>query len=298
MVNSDKWVFVINNYTPEQLTLLKQTSESEWCLGISVGIETGKKEKTPHLQGCVYTRERVGKKFLYEKWGCGKKFWLDRVKGSWSQNCKYTQKDENVLVFKDIAPEDLMQQGKRTDLQEFRQAIKRGASDAELFDNHLEILAKYPRLENRIRQSVLKAQSRDFRDVKVYVRWGAAGTGKTREPYERGAHIFNDYSDGWWDGYEQEPIILFDDFYGGIKWSFFLMLLDGYQLRLKIKGGFTYAGYHTVYITSNVHPSQWYSKAEGDGPRGMSEALERRIDLLTEFKKDGTRVDQPMKWPY
>lgn len=284
MPKSDKWVFVINNYTQVNVDKVAAAVDAPWCLGITAGLEKGEKG-TLHIQGCVYTNELVGKKFLYEKfWDNKKKFFCDRVKGSWDQNKNYTQKDKNVIAFKDIPPDKLMQQGRRTDLQEFRQAIKRGADDAELFDNHMEVLAKYPRLENRIRQSELKQSTRAFRDVQVHVRYGAAGTGKTKEPYEKGAYVFDDYSDGWWDGYAQEPAILFDDFYGGIKWSFFLRLLDGYQVRLKIKGGFTYAAWTEVYITSNKHPRDWYSSAAGDGKWGLCPELARRITSITEFK--------------
>ena len=283
MPKSDKWVFTINNFTDTNVRKIIESVNEPWLLGITAGKEIGK-QGTPHIQGCVYTKELIGKKFLYEKWGDNKKFFLDRVKGSWDQNKKYTQKDDNVIAFKDIPPEMLMQQGRRTDLQEFRAAIKRGADDAELFDNHMEVLAKYPRLENRIRQSELKRSTRDFREIRVHVRYGAAGTGKTREPYEKGAFVFDDYSDGWWDGYEQEPVILFDDFYGGIKWSFFLRLLDGYQVRLKIKGGFTYAAWTDVYITSNKHPRDWYACAAGDGKWGLCHELARRITSIDKFE--------------
>jgi hypothetical protein len=193
----------------------------------------------------------------------------------WVKNAKYTSKDKNVVWFK-VPPAS--EQGVRTDLVEFRDAIKRNADDAELFENHLQCLAKYPRLENRLRESFLKQSTREFRDVQVIVHWGDAGTGKTRKPYEEGAYLFDDYENGWWDGYAGESVICLDDFYGGIKYAFLLRLLDGYQCRLKIKGGFTYARWSKIYITSNKQPHEWYSV-------GLTPALDRRISQVIYFSK-------------
>jgi hypothetical protein len=152
-------------------------------------------------------------------------------------------------------------------------------------EEHLTHLAKYPRLRNELRMDYLKVETRPFRQVEVIVHWGDAGTGKTKKPYEEGAFIFDDYDNGWWDGYDGESVICLDDFYGGIKYSYLLRLLDGYQCRLKIKGGFTYAQWSKVYITSNKKPSEWYAQ-------GMTNALGRRItDVETFFWADMQDAD-------
>jgi len=55
---SKKWVFTLNNYTDEQLVLLKQRLETlgeKYIVGKEVGEECG----TPHLQGWVVFKNRV-----------------------------------------------------------------------------------------------------------------------------------------------------------------------------------------------------------------------------------------------
>jgi hypothetical protein len=193
----------------------------------------------------------------------------------WVKNAKYTSKDENVVWFK-VPPAS--EQGCRTDLVEFRDAIKRKADDMELFEDHLSILAKYPRLEGRLKFGYSKMNSKDFRKVEVIVHWGDAGTGKTKAAFEDGAYIFDDYEDGWWDGYSGEAAVCLDDFYGGIKYGKLLRLLDGYPYKLKQKGSFYWAEFTKVYITSNKPPSEWYAM-------GLTPALERRITRVVHYTR-------------
>lgn len=285
-MTSRQWIFTIHNYSEEDCDRIKTWAETDECKGISAGLEKCPTTGTPHIQGyLIGGQDPVRKTHYYRifKGNVKTKFFMEMARGSWEENAKYTGKEGNILAFKE-PPKSL--QGARNDLQAFANALKRGADDDELFENHLRCLAKYPRLEQRIKESVAKKKSRPFRKLEVHVRFGVAGTGKTRLPYEEGAYIFSDYERGWWDGYDGESVVLFDDFYGGVKWSSLLRLLDGYQCRLPIKGGHTYAQWTKVYLTSNRHPSEWYAS-------GMRAELKRRISTITLFEEDGTEVNVP-----
>ena len=56
-----------------------------------------------------------------------------------------------------------------------------------------------------------------------------------------------------------------------------MRLLDGYKLQLPIKGGFTYARWRRVIITSNDHPDDWYKKYDLSHPQ-----FNRRIDKIVD----------------
>ena len=84
----------------------------------------------------------------------------------------------------------------------------------------------------------------------------------------------------WWDGYDGDEILLIDDFYGQIKVARMLHLMRGYQCRLPIKGGFTYAMWQKVYITSNTHPNMWYNGWEKI-PNEVKDAFFARITTIT-----------------
>lgn len=280
------WIFTINNYTEGQVKRGLLWLELDECIGISAGMEVGK-GGTPHIQGYVRLGKSTKKTHFQKAIGPGKcgssNFYMKKANADWMKNAQYTSKDDKVVWFKIPPPKH---QGSRTDIVDFREAIKRGADDMELFENHLETLAKFPRLEGRLRQAYQKVDTRAFRKVKVHVRWGDAGCNKTRGPYEgmgpfaEPAWKWNNYEDGWFDGYEGEKTILIDDFYGGIKYTKFLTMLDGYQELLKVKGSFVYANWTTIYITSNDHPRDWYQK-------GLTPALARRITSIRHFVKGG-----------
>lgn len=92
----------------------------------------------------------------------------------------------------------------------------------------------------------------------------------------------------WWDGYDGQTAILFDDFYGGVPYGSFLRYLDGYPVRLAVKGSFCHKAWTTVYITSNKPPECWYKK-------GLTPALKRRITDCFIFGEN-EMVRDP-RWP-
>lgn len=122
-----------------------------------------------------------------------------------------------------------------------------------------------------------KKQAKTWRDVSVVAYVGATGTGKTRKATEgTDWYILPQSNRLWLDGYEGESTLIIDDFYGGMKYSTLLRVLDGHALQLEVKGGFVYAMWTKVIITSNDHPRLWYKK-------GFTPALQRRITTITNF---------------
>ena len=161
-------------------------------------------------------------------------------------------------------------QGARSDLNGLRAAIKRGATQAEL--GEMDCWWRYHKAAKIYRDSLNPPNS--FSPVKCFVLVGSTGSGKTRWCYENYPQLFkmSCFDPPWFDGYEGEDTILFDDFYGGIKHSQMLQLLDGYPQRLPVKGGFVQKRWKTVLITSNKHPQTWYSNEHLWPP------LARRLD--------------------
>ena len=191
-----------------------------------------------HIQGYVRLDDAVRKGKFRKIIGPnakGKKDWyMAKACADWTKNAKYTSKDDKV-VFHKCPP--VKHQGCRTDLVEFRDAVKRKASDTELFEDHLSCIAKCPRLEHRLKQSYGKSETREFRKLEVIMHWGAAGTGKTRKHYEEGAYLFDDYEAGWWDGYDGESVICFDDFYGGCGGQFLAEIARWLSVQIEGQGG-------------------------------------------------------------
>ncbi len=123
-----------------------------------------------------------------------------------------------------------------------------------------------------------KKKAEQFRDVKVRCFIGDPGTGKTRQATSGTNWYKMPIGDKmWFDYYDGEKTLVIDDFNGGINYYQLLSVLDGYKLLCPVKGGFVYAMWTTVIITSTAHPRNWYPK------RGFTAALRRRITEIREF---------------
>jgi hypothetical protein len=108
-----------------------------------------------------------------------------------------------------------------------------------------------------------KRNNQNYRKVEVYVYWGLGGTGKTRKVFDENPNVFR--CNNWkafngliFDGYDGEDVILLDDFCGNIPFNFFLNIIDGHPLSVKVKYGHVSVNYTKVFITSTKIPTLWY----------------------------------------
>lgn len=179
-------------------------------------------------------------------------------------------------------------QGSRTDLHEAKATLEEHGIGG-LIENHLEVFLRYQNGWNTIQERLMRERSRAWRPVKVLVLWGPSRTGKTRLAFDASSDLFRlpcTFTNGvvWWCGYEGEDVVLLDDFYGNIPFSYMLNVLDGHQLRLGVKKTHTYALYNYVIITSNVHPSEWYNDTRI--PRSAYDAFHKRITKIIHVDTD------------
>jgi len=124
---------------------------------------------------------------------------------------------------------------------------------------------------------------------KVFVLWGATGTGKSRRAWdEAGFHAYpKDPRSKFWDGYRNHQHVVFDEFRGGIDISHMLRWLDRYPVLVEVKGSSTVLSAEKIWITSNIHPRNWYP----DLDVATLEALLRRLEI-TQFFADGSTIDE------
>ncbi len=231
--------------------------------------------KTRHLQGYA----ELSKKTRFTticSWING--WHVEKRKGSQGQAIAYCTKTDTRVV----GPWDLgkpRKQGARNDLELARQVLLLGKRAGALFDSEETFATgvKYHKGLSAASAHFAKQRSRAFRTVAVNVLVGEAGIGKSRyvlyDSQGKPRPVFTLSKDAdqlWFDGYDGETEILLDDFYGWIKYSYLLRILDGHQVRIPKKGGHDWAEWTTVWITSNKDPDEWYQT-------GMTEALDRRI---------------------
>lgn len=190
--------------------------------------------------------------------------------------------------------------GARTDLMEVRKRIRSGTSIADIADDFFPTWVRNHRAFEKYAGMCQKSADRQ---ISVTLLVGPPGTGKSRfcsEFVEQDSIFwFSSATAGtYFDGYENERILVLDDFTGGFIPRFQLLrVLDRYPYNLPCRGYSRAARYETVYITSNSWPQKWYR----DETRVWN--ICRRINRLGIFSDDGViswlsgdDIDTMTKW--
>lgn len=270
MANARAYVFTINNPTEEETPSLEK-----WGAQYLVFQKERGESGTDHFQGYVYFKGK--QRMSYLKKLNSRAHWEVR-RGTHDEAYAYCTKEDTRIdgPFEfGIAPN---QQGKRTDIELLFDGVKAGKPLKELAEEHTNVYVRYHKAVLH-----LKGMYFEKRTEKPLVCWyyGETGTGKTRKAFEENPDAyFKDMSNGkWWDGYEQQSCVVFDDMRKDIfKLHELLRILDRYPLQVEYKGGSIPFNSPKIIITSCYHPAKMYETNEN------IQQLLRRIDVITEFK--------------
>lgn len=200
---------------------------------------------------------------------------IEVMHGTVEENELYCQKEESRVRGPWTLGEKPPGHGKRTDWVSVRDLIKKGTSDAELYDQFPH-MANCCRGVDKLRQC-LSPPVAYVRDVRVIVLWGAPGTGKShraRTTYPDAYCITGKYSDGKsFDQYNGEKVLILDEF-RDLEWPGTTVnaLLDKWKLSLTCRYNNKYALWDTVIIISNQNPATMFME---------DAAFQRRINGRT-----------------
>ncbi len=189
------------------------------------------------------------------------------MRGSCEENERYVRKDGDVTQYGVF-----LTMGQRVDIDEIRVRISEGDSALSIADSNFPLWCRSRQSFSTYRMLCQKKSTAVWRGkLDVVLLEGRTRCGKTRLASKYGTYIIGGYQLGWWDGYSGENCIIIDDFAADIPIQQMLRILDGYQLRLPIKGSFVYASWKRVIITTNV--VSLYSQA----PNEHLDAFQARI---------------------
>jgi len=242
---------------------------------------------TPHLQLSLWTIKKV--RFTGIKRICNAIGMLgchiEPMRGTWKQSTTYCSKDDPTYRAGPWSIGRAVAVGKAALMERLVSAVHNGDSIDELL---MEVpgLAAHRKAFDWLTERSMKRAGNQWRDMDVQVFMGEPGTDKTRLAVSEAGGYDNVYiltklnrGMTWWDGYDGELTVIIDDFDSEwtIPYRALLRILDGHPTRLPVKGGFRYALFTRVVITTNVPISVWYPKQ-----RDLS-ALERRISSTRRF---------------
>lgn len=161
--------------------------------------------------------------------------------------------------------------------------IDNGSTERELWEEDFNTMSRTYKAMDRYRS--LKGPRRDQSiQPEVIVLWGDPGTQKSRLARQMAPDAYpKNMQHKWWDGYDGHKSIILDEFHSSqISFRAFCQLLDRYVVDLEVKGGIRYLLATKFIITTNFHPSVWYThrKIGNNGQWDEKHPLWRRITKI------------------
>lgn len=240
--------------------------------------EVAPQTNTPHIQGYIRLKKRTSlagvKKLLSDRGH------YQHAKGTEKQNKIYCSKNRSEAMI-DWAEhgeyDEGAGQGKRSDLLAATELIQSGARMQQVAEAHPVTFVRNAAGLERLRL-VLTGTSREARNVRNVVLWGATATGKTHRVRIAYPDVYLVRPGrGPFDTYDGELTILFDEF-NPVDWSITEMnlYLDKWPCSLNCRYFNKTARWTRVFICSNIDPADWWPNES----YRIRDAFFRRVNLI------------------
>lgn len=263
-LKSRKWIFVLNNYTREDVVKLASVT----CQYIIAGEEIGALG-TPHLQGFVYFKNGVRfetcKRRLF-----GVRTHVEIARGTVQENYLYCTKtrdcdavaNEVVHEFGDkpMTPDEKGE----TEIERYEKAWQQASDnlieeiDADIRVKHYSTLKKI-RMDKQLETDLLGV------DMDNEWFWGDSGTGKSYTARSSHPDAYLKMCNKWWDGYDGHDVVLMEDFDQNHKvlCHHLKIWADRYPFPVELKGHVGKIRPRKLIVTSNYHPREiWTDKSD------------------------------------
>lgn len=259
---------------------------------------------TPHFQGYVELNKSAYTTGVQNAVKPHKLTWLHSKQDKYV-NHKYCTKDDTRIEGNESGPWYLYNdesvfkrkngnQGKRTDLDRFADMVLENggiteAVVAEMPGHAMQFHKNADNLVQKLRVQKNKEAEKEYwkaeaerkrngeqtlgqqqRHIELW--FGPTGVGKTTTIKtevigERELDLYTKNSGNkWWDGYTNEPVVLFDEFNGDSPHiTGFNDMTNIGVLPLENKGGTVVLSATEMHFASNSHPSHWWKKPHSEG---------------------------------
>jgi len=174
--------------------------------------------------------------------------------------------------------------GKDIELEQMIEAAKSGtAKITDLMDLYPTTYVKHhAALDKILSYHDTKRQLEYPPTVLIY--YGPPGTGKSywaNKEYPNAYHKIS--SPKWWEGYNGEEVVIFEDYNPSGQFAIpleeLLKILDMYAHRTEIKFGAKQLKAHTFIFTTNINPQNWFAG------EAQQDAFRRRVTEVIYFKE-------------
>lgn len=266
----------MNNYgdLEDKIAALRAWKAVTYCV---VGEEVGE-SGTPHLQG--YTEMNASKKFdtvQNKLYGAH----IEHRRGTAVQAADYCKKDGKFVEWGEIS-----NQGARNDLSVAVAMIKEGKRMREVAEQESTTFVKFHKGLKALKSELVIPRN----EVPVVtVLYGTTGKGKSKKARElmgsEQYYVWHPQCKEWFDGYEGEKYVIFEEFRGQLPLGMLLSLLDRYDCKVQQKGGMIEFAATNIVITSPLHPNHWYKESELNKYDKIEQLL-RRVTCLRDLDQE------------
>jgi hypothetical protein len=268
---SRAFCFTLNNPKPDSEQLLERISGVEY---LTFGREKGE-SGTPHLQGYIYfTNAKTHSAVRKLLPGCH----VEPAK-TVSAAIEYCQKDGDFIEF-GIRPVDPAAKGllekKRWD------EIWKSAIDGDLPAIPADVRLRFYGTICRVRKDHMVKPGDLEAPCGTWI-YGKSGVGKSFSVRNLFPNLYSKNSSKWWDGYQEEDTVLFDDLgTDQVGWiSRFLKIWpDQYSFIADIKGGSICIRPRRFIVTSQFTIRELFTDPT------TVDALERRFKFIEKLNKE------------
>lgn len=246
---------------------------------------------TPYIHFQVYFELKKTNRLSWLKKHIHNTAHFEPAYGDQASNYKYCTKDETRLLGPWTVGIDAgsAKKVKANAVKAYVDAIRAGATDTDLWTDFPSCMARLSNVPARLR-SLTKPKRCDLYPnlgplPEVHVYFGEPGTGKSRAarekypdiyclPAQRAGCLFLTSAG------HLAPVVLLDDFAGDIPLKSLNILLDPYPIELEVKGAHLWYCPHTIIITTNIAPTDWYCM---DRRQNVVKQVLRRITWIYDF---------------
>lgn len=252
MKQARNYVFTIN-FADGDVTALLPEEFPEWLTYCCWQLELGHENNVLHYQGYLECSGKKSMKQVHAVPGFERAA-LQVRRGTQDQAVSYATKSD-TRIDGPWTHGECKEQGKRSDLLAIKRRIDEGGSKGDLWDSHFGSMTRYHKAFAEYKR--VKAPRRDFLTKFICI-IGPSGCGKSRLAREFFPGAYWKSNTKWWDDYDGEEYVIWDEFQGQYPFRELLRILDSTPYTPECKGGHVNFVSKYVCFTSNYHPRDWY----------------------------------------
>lgn len=285
--------FVLTDWNLNDKDSYLEIMEKNGIQFLAFGEEVCPKSKRRHNQAFLYFfNPKSSSKTNLGKMG---KFWGDThcfvepIYGNFVQNDAYCKKEGLYCKLGDEP-----QQGSRGDIRENINMINSGKIkpiELALIDP-----VSYNLYKNTYKDVHNRFMAKQFRTemTRGFWYWGETGVGKSHKAFENFSpetHYIKDLNVHWWDNYEQQPIVVLNEFRGQVRFGELLDLCDKWPKTVPVRNNPSIPFISSkIIITSALPPEDVYhNTCDKDS---LDQLLRRFKVVKLEKKKTKKKTEQ------